>query len=279
MQRQIIQRLIRCISNSTSIIPRKNYIPQVIKVSQVLPVVINNNTNNLVTNQIYNNNLDYNPYDDPLDKYKNKTYNLECTSNVCHIDHWELSKDFITVCQTLEVYHVRRFHDNYVKNYANKLDEYSKGTRTFYDLAWRSTSTIKFDVYHRFMNYNFREILYINKNVSKELIQWFMSLGIIDKGHYHCALNTLCCTGGFETAKIMNEVQPFDFKWKPENNEYHLDYFRSAASNNHLEMAKWLYKLDAHKDYYFGYNNIKQIVNERANKEVKEWLKTLKEFK
>ena len=209
----------------------------------------------------------------------NKLYNLEGKENICHVSQWELSKDFIKVCQTCELSEIKKFYEMYVKNYQQKLYEYSNGTYTFYDRGWNSNGTITFDIYGRFMNYNFRELIFQNKNVSKELIEWFMSLKIIEKGHYHCALNVLCNTGGFETAKLMHEVQPFDFKWKPEKKEYHLDYFRSASSNNHLEMAKWLYELKAHENYEFGYDNIKRIVNERANEQVKNWLNSLEEFK
>jgi len=220
----------------------------------------------------------YDVFDDPINCYKHKSYNLENTQNVFHVDNWELMKDFINVCQTYDIYHVNRFYELFVKNYAQRLDSYSEGTRTFYDIGWHTRTTLTYDIHHRFMNYAFCKLIHTNKNVSNELLVWFHKLGVIDKGQYHCVLNVLCNTGGFDTAKRMHSIRPFDFKWKPIKDEYYLSYFRNAVVNNHLTMAKWLYDLGAHKDYVFGYKNILCLANERSNTEVKEWLMTLPEF-
>jgi hypothetical protein len=217
-------------------------------------------------------------FDDPINQYKQKTYELNNTRNVFHVDCWELFTDFKYICQSYDIYHVKRFYELFVKTYAQRLDSYSEGTRTFYDSGWSTKTTLTYDIHHRYMNYLFRELIHENKHISKDLLVWFHSLGVIDKGHYHCALNVLCSTGGFETAKLMHSIRPFDFKWKPEKDEYHLDYFRSAVANNHLEMVKWLYELGAHKDYKFGYGNILKIANERSNTDMKTWLKSLPEF-
>lgn len=208
------------------------------------------------------------------------SYDLNNTDNVCHVDEWKLFHDFLRVCDTNNLIEVTNFHDNYVRNYDVNLRQYSKSkdALVFYDSAWRSIQTLNFDIYNRFMNYSFRKSMCQNQNVTNEIVAWFLSTGAIDDLHYHCAFNTLCHTGNLKTAKIMNDLKPIDFHIH-EKKEVHLDYFRAAASCNHLEMAKWLYSLGAHKDYVLGYSNIKKIVDSYANEEVRQWIRTLQEFR
>jgi len=209
------------------------------------------------------------------------SYDLSNTPNLCHVDEWQISKDFIDICKTNNLESIKKFYHMFVETYEQYLLSLSNNTMEFYDTAWRFVNKINFEegLLKRFMNYNFRELMYCNRHISKEVIQWFIPH--IDMIHYYCAFNTLCLIGDFRTAKIMYELQPFDFIQYNKEGDGNLDSFRSAAANGHLELAQWLYTLGAHHNYKYGYDNIKQIVNNssRAGNDVKLWLNSLPEFR
>jgi len=279
MFRRIINRVpIRCIGTSAAIRPMMKNLPAVQKTLPTSMVKVNQTKNSLNDVEVVY------PFKDPFDKYKDKKYNLDMTDNVCHVDHWEITKDFIEVIESGDYELFNKFHSTYVKNYKDILQSYSRDSNKlqFYDIAWRSESEIKFDVYNRMMNYTFREICYRGK-ADLKFIKWFNDLNVVEETHYCCALNTACTTGDLKLAKALYASRPVDFSrfTDPRDREdvgFMLDYFRSAASRGHLELAKWLYDLGAHK-YGFPPSNVKAIVQRDAKKEVYEWLNTLPEFK
>jgi hypothetical protein len=204
-----------------------------------------------------------------------KKYSLNHKGNIYHVSEWELTNDFEKICSLNNMNGVIHFHNRIIKNYPDFLKNESNGTMTFRDYIWGQNININFDVYQKFMNCVFRDLV-VNNKINEELIRWFDSLGVIQNETYYYTFNTLCHTGDLKNAKLIHEICPIDFNYE------HLDCFRTVLSRNKLEMAKWLYEIGAvvkdPKEIPNTIQNIVMIAKRDSNSETLEWLKGLKEF-
>jgi hypothetical protein len=149
----------------------------------------------------------YNP------KLTHNIYDLNYATNVYHVDEWELTKDFVNLCLTNNLAKTKKFHDSFVVNYHDFLKDRSleKYCLCFYDLGWKQNLEIDYDVYSRFMNYNYRT--YCDKSITadKNMIEWFNSSYKIESIHHHYAFNTAMLCNKIELVKILHEIRPIDF--------------------------------------------------------------------
>jgi hypothetical protein len=152
-------------------------------------------------------------------------YDLNYTSNVCHVDYWKLSSDFSNICKTNDLEKIKIFHDSFVVNYNDFLKQRSleKYSLSFYDSAWKQQYEIDFDVYHRFMNYNYMKYNYDTKNNDKYVLEWFNSTYKIDTLNHYRVFRHAILSNKLDFAKKLHEIRQIDlkkeFRWKSDIKE------------------------------------------------------------
>lgn len=152
-------------------------------------------------------------------------YDLNYTHNVYHIEYWQLSKDFLNICKTNDLEKIKNYHDSFVVNYNDFLKERSleKYSLSFYDTAGHLQREIDFDVYHRFMNYHYREYCKFAKNTDEYVLEWFNSTYKIDTLNHYLRFRSAITSNKLDLVKKLNKIRPIDlrkeFRWKSDINE------------------------------------------------------------
>jgi hypothetical protein len=140
-------------------------------------------------------------------------YDLNYTNNVYHVQHWKLTKNFINCSLTNNLEETKNFHDSFVVNYHDFLKGRSleKYSLCFYDSAWKQNLEIDYDVYSRFMNYNYRTYCEESKIANKNMIEWFNSTYKIESLQHYFAFKNAIYSNKIELVKILHKIRPIDF--------------------------------------------------------------------
>lgn len=152
-------------------------------------------------------------------------YDLNYTSNVYFVQEWKLTEDFVDLCLTNNLEETKKFHDSFVVNYHNFLKDCSleKYCLCFYDCKWKQNIEIDYDVYSKFMNYNYRIYCYKSKTADKNMIEWFNSTYKIESLSHYFAFSIAMRSDKIELVKVLHEIRPLNFTrgfiWKSDMKE------------------------------------------------------------
>lgn len=212
--------------------------------------------------------------------------------NVYHVHEWKITEDWENVCKTNDITKIQEFYSKFIENInqefqKNSLHRLPDEQIRFidYNSGRNRTVTIDYDIHERFINWSFRQIVAHNV-MSSEVIDWFISLGVITENTYHFLFNTLCIIGNYNMAKLIYSKVHIDFNKKIYHDAFvdsspwngYIDYLRNAITHNHLEMAIWLYEQGAMPEERELIDNIYKLCMERSNDGMKEWVESLDEY-
>jgi hypothetical protein len=221
-------------------------------------------------------NLNENNFDKTKKIFDETTvYGLQYTQNVCHCNEWKIYKDLMEIALNNDYDKFVWFYENLIKNYFEHLKKESKLSEklVFYDNAWRSDNEVTLDIYKKFSNELFRDLVYCysnNKNTNEnsyKILKYMIWTNDVHIDQISYAQNSVCSVGDFKMFKFLDSNVNINY------NIEHGDFFRSACSKGHLEIAKILFEKKVHELNKFGFDNTFYIVCRDCNNiNVIKWL-------
>lgn len=212
--------------------------------------------------------------------------------NVYHVHDWKITQDWENICKTNDINKINEFYNKFIRNINKEFKENSMHAQKDEQIQLLDYSGIKvcavnidYDIHERLINWSFRQIV-PHSAISAEVIDWFNSLDIITENTYHLLFNTLCIIGDCNTAKLLYSKINIDFHMKIHTDSFtesspwsgYIGYLRNAITRNHLDMAMWLYEMEAMPKEKELVDNIYELCMERSNSDMKEWVNSLDEY-